>query len=554
MLLATLLLAAGVSLEIAPQGTADMTGAVMDAVDAARAAGGGEIRFAKGAYHFRSPSRMRFFVSNHDNPDPRNVFVPLTNVTDVALVSGGADFVFHGEGVGLMLSDARNVTVRGIRLDYAVPFFTEARFMRYDGGCPVVRTAPPQFALAVEDGRLVSVGDRWKGKPRLAGVFSGKSGVFGGWRWFDGKATDLGGGVFRIEDDWRKVRFAAPPEPDDVIQIRDGYRPNPTVFVCRARGTVFEDCVIHSSAGIGILAQRSENITVRGSGRAEERKAGSFVKPGAGRLTSLQADATHFSNCKGKITVENCLFEGMSDDAINVHSTCLMIETKPAADRILCRYKHKQSVGFEVFLPGESLRYIRARTLETVEKTVKVMSAEMTAFDMVELTLAEPVPAGIGVGDAVENADWQPAVDFKRNIVRNSTPRATLFTTPGRVLCEGNLFDHVAGQAVHMSADARDWYESGACSDVTVRGNVFRDCMICGGKGVIQIDPNVKDLKAQKARYHRNILIEDNVFEQEKGPLVFARSVSNLVWRANRVTGDKSFDIEFCEGVKFDEP
>ncbi len=554
MLLATLLLAAGVACEITPQGTADMTKTVMGAVDTAREAGGGKIVFKKGVYHFRSPSRMRFFVSNHDNPDPRNVFLPLTNATDVALVADGADFVFHGEGIGLMLSDVRNVTVRGIRLDYAVPFFTETHFVRYDSGCPVIRTAPPQFALAVEDGKLVTVGDGWKAKPRLAGVFSHKTGVFGGWRWFGGAATDLGDGVFRIEDDWSEVRFAAPPEPGDIIQIRDGYRPNPTIFLYRARNPSFEDCVVHSSAGIAILAQRSENITVRGSGRAEDRKAGSFVKPGIGRLTSLQADATHFSNCKGQITVENCLFEGMSDDAINVHSTCLMIESKPSHDRILCRYKHKQSVGFEVFLPGETLRYIRARTLEPVEKTVKVLSAEMKAFDLVELVLAEPVPEGFGVGDAVENADWQPAVDFKRNIVRNSTPRATLFTTPGRVLCEGNLFDHVAGQAVHMSADAWDWFESGACRDITIRNNVFRNCMICSGKGVIQIDPNVKDLKAQKGRYHRNIIIESNVFEQKKGPLVFARSASNLVWRANRVIGDKTFDIEFCDDVRIDEP
>ena len=99
----------------------------------------------------------------------------------------------------------------------------------------------------------------------------------------------------------------------------------------------------------------------------------------------------------------------------------------------------------------------------------------------------------------------------------------------------------------------KDWYESGACEDVTIRRNVFRDCLLVRGKGVIQINPNVKDLKAQRRRYHRNVVIEENVFEQMRGPLLYARSVSNLVWRANRTTGAKGFDVDFCDDVKIEE-
>ena len=34
-----------------------------------------------GVYHFLSPTAMRFYVSNHHNQMPRNVFLPLTNLT-----------------------------------------------------------------------------------------------------------------------------------------------------------------------------------------------------------------------------------------------------------------------------------------------------------------------------------------------------------------------------------------------------------------------------------------------------------------------------------------
>ena len=527
----------------------------MAAVESVRAAGGGEIRLGRGTYHFRSPRPARFYVSNHNNPMPRNVFITLENLSDATVSGedGGVDFAFHGEGTGIRVEKCANLSLRGIRLDYSTPWFVETRFESFDMGRPVVKSAPPQFSLAVEDGRLVSLGEGWKGLPRLFGVFDSDTGEFRGWRWTKGEATALGGDRFRLEDDWRSLGFAAAMSSGDVVLARDPFRPNPAIFVNRSVDTRIEDCVIQSSPGIGLLAQRSENVAFCGSGRAGERRAGSFAKPGCGRLTSIQADATHFSNCKGMVVVENCLFEGMSDDAINVHATCLQIESMPDVHTLVCRYRHVASVGFEVFQPGETLRFIKTGTLEEVEKTVKVQAARMTGVDRVELALDKALPQGIGVGDAVENADWQPAVVFRRNLVRNCTARGALFTTSGSVLCESNVFEHVANQPILLEGDASEWYESGGCRDVTIRRNVFRDCMRLFGKGMIQIAPNVRNLAGQRVRYHRNIAIEENEFEQRSTSLLYARGVSNIVWRANRTAAKPQFDVADCEAVKIDE-
>jgi hypothetical protein len=158
----------------------------------------------------------------------------------------------------------------------------------------------------------------------------------------------------------------------------------------------------------------------------------------------------------------------------------------------------------------------------------------------------------------VENADWQPAVVFSRNVVTCSRPRATLFTTPGKVLCESNRFERIAGQPIHLSADAADWFESGACRDVTIRGNVFKECFTQykgGRRGLITVNPNIKDIGSQKERYHRNILVEGNTFDCGDIPLVWAWSVSNFVWRGNSVrrpagAKTKPFIFEHCEAVK----
>jgi len=516
-----------------PRGDEDRTAEVLAAVKS-----GATLRFAKGEYHFRSPSKLSYYISNHDNPQPHSVFLPVTNVTDLTIIGDGAAFVFHGNGIGMTLMDTRRATVKGIAFDWSRPPFTEARVESAEGERIVLRSDPKQCPVSVEKGRLFAVGEGWHAPIKIIAVFAGDTHEAilptGGF----GSLKALEGGAFSVEVNAK--RLVRPLRRGDVAVLRDTFRPSPGVSLCRAHDTLLEDCSIHAGDGMGLVAQRCENVTVRGSGRAADATAGAFARKGTGRALSLQADATHFSNCKGQVLVENCLFEGMVDDAINVHSTCLRIESVHAPDTIVCRYMHNQSTGFEVFLPGERLRFIKAATLENGAETI-VKDAKMSDPQHVTLRLADPVPARYAPGDAVENADWQPAVVFRNNIVRNSYCRAALFTTPGKVVCEGNLFDHVPRQVIQLEGDASGWYESGGCRDVAIRGNVFRGCGYIRGEGLIQIKPNLKDIESQKERYHRNIVVEGNRFETFRMPLVRGRSVRGFAWRGNEAIYNDDF-------------
>lgn len=527
--------ALGLNLALEPRCDEDRTAEVLAAVKS-----GATLRFAKGEYHFRSPTKLCYYISNHDNPQPHSVFLPVTNVTDFAMRGDGSVFVFHGSGVGLTLMDTRRVTLKGIAFEWARPPFSEAKVLSFDGKCAVLKTDPVRFPLSVEKGRLIAVGEGWKNHVPLIEAFAGDTldpvmGVNG-----MGNVSDLGDGTIRIEMGRRKWRMTNPLRPGDIALMRSGYRPSPGISLCRAHDTLMEDCSWHGGDGMGLVAQRSENVTIRGSGKASDRTAGAFARTGSGCATALQADATHFSNCKGLVLVENCFFEATVDDAINVHSTCLKIESAPKPDTLVCRYMHKQSTGFAVFLPDERLRFIKAATLEPGAE-IAVKEARILDPRHAVITLAEPVPQGYAPGDAVENADWQPAVVFRNNIARKICARAVLLTTPGKTVIEGNLFDRVSSQVIQLEGDASGWYESGACRDVTIRNNVFRNCAFLRGEGIIQIRPNLKDIKSQKDRYHRNIVIEQNRFETPKIPLLRACSVSNLVWRSNEVIYNDSF-------------
>ena len=524
------------NLAFEPRGDEDRTAEVLAAVES-----GATLRFAKGEYHFRSPTKLYYYISNHDNPQPHSVFLPILNVTDMTMRGDGAVFVFHGNGIGMTLMDTRRVTLKGIAFEWARPPFSEAKVVSFDGKGAVLKQDPARFPLVVEKGRLIAVGEGWRNHVPLIEAFAGETldpvmGVNG-----MGMVSDLGDGTIRVEMGRRKWRMARPLRPGDIALIRSPYRPSPGISLCRAHDTLMEDCTWHGGDGMGLVAQRCENVTIRGSGKASDRTAGA---------------STHFSNCKGLVLVENCFFEATVDDAINIHSTSLMIESMPKPDTLVCRYMHKQSTGFEVVLPGERLRFIKAATLENgVEAVVK--EARIIDPRHVTIRLADPVPSCYGRGDAVENADWQPAVVFRNNIARMICARAVLLTTPGKTVIEGNLFDSGSSQVIQLEGDASGWYESGACRDVTIRNNVFRNCAFLHGEGIIQIRPNLKDIKSQKERYHRNIVIERNRFETPRIPLLRACSVSNLVWRSNDVIyndafparGKEPFVIDYSENV-----
>lgn len=477
-------------LTFSPKGEADRTAELMAAIES-----GNEIHLEAGEYHFyrKSAADKSIYVSNHDQPMPRKVFLPIEGKENLKIEGDNVKFIFHGRGLGILLLDTKNVTLSGISLDWNVAMIGEAIITDIKKNGEVKAEWVVQCC--------------WP-KPKVMML-------------------------------WDKDTHSIVPETGDYcdltkakvgdrITYRSWERPNPAVCLYRATDTVFQDFVIHSAYGMGLLAQRSENITILSGG----------VFPREGSFTSTLADATHFSNCRGLIVSKGATYAGMMDDAINVHSTCLKIIEKRGPSTILCEYMHPQAIGFEVFEPGERIRVIRAPILTNgAEMTVKKVTKLDPRHVLIDYSLTDfgEDPA-FDIGDAVENATYQPAVTFIGNTVKNNRARGALFTTPKSVLVEGNLFENVSGTAILLAGDAGGWYESGACEDVTIRGNTFVNCLtsryqFC--EAVITAYPMVADLANQSVPYHKHIKIEDNIFRCPQKPLYFFLSTDDITYSNN---------------------
>lgn len=299
---------------------------------------------------------------------------------------------------------------------------------------------------------------------------------------------------------------------------------------------------------MGLLAQMTENITLDGFSvclRGDDDP----------RFFTTQADATHFSACKGVIISRNGLYEGMADDAINVHGTYLRITKRVDDHTLQGRYMHPQAWGFIWGESGDSVQFVESEKMELAGDHHINTIASIKSIDRpthfgakeFEISFTQKLPTEISEAGSfgVENLTWTPEVIFAGNTIRNNRARGSLFSTPRRVVCEDNLFDHTHGTAILLCGDCNGWYETGACTDVIIRNNRFVNALTANYQftnAVISIYPVIPNLKEQEAYFHSGIIIENNTFEMFDKPILYAKSTDGLVFRNNIVKYNNEFE------------
>jgi hypothetical protein len=523
-----------------PDSRMNAVAAVQRALEAARSVPSPVIVFPKGRYDFWPQYAVErdYFESNTTANNPKRLAILIDAFRGLTIEGGGSTFVFHDRIQPFTVDLSSEITIRNLSIDWDIPLTAEATVDAATDEHVDLRIDDRQFPFVIEQGKVVFVGEGWKSEWSSAMEFDGRSlrvvpgtgdaGVFGpGWR--DYRAETLERGRVRL-----LRRFARRPAVGNVLVLRHSARDHAGLFVEDSRDVTIENVTLHHAAGLGLLAQFTENLTVR------HFKA---VPSPARRVLSGHDDGIQASNCRGLVLIEGSRFHGLMDDPVNVHGTSVKIVERPAPDRLVCRFMHEQSTGMMWGRPGDRVGFIAHESMRTVG------DGALTSFrpidrDTFEVRLQKPVPAEIAAGDALENLTWSPDVTIRDNDFDSNRARGLLVSTPGRVLIEGNRFQS-SGAAILIAGDANDWYESGAVRDVTIRGNEFGEACLGSpyqfGEGIITILPEIP--KPDPAYpFHRNIRIEDNTFRPSDYPVLYAKSVDGLVFTGNRIVRSRYYE------------
>lgn len=503
------------------------------------------LRFPEGRYEFheKGAAVREYYISNHDQTNPKKVGIALEDMKNLTLDGQGSEFVFHGRMLPVSLLRSENCLLKNFSIDFENPHIAQVKIVENDPQDGIVFEPAPWVDYRIaKDSIFEAYGEGWTMRHSWGIAFDGDT------KHLVYNTSDIGcptKGASEVAPrrihapGWKDARLV----PGTVVAMRGWGRPTPGIFLSHDVNTTIENVKVHYAEGMGLLAQLCENITLE--------KFGVCLKGDADpRYFTTQADATHFSGCKGKIVSCNGLYEGMMDDAINVHGTYLKV-VKRVDDRTLVgRYMHGQSWGFEWGCPGDEVQFIRSNTMELVGKQNKIISIRPYDKEQTEgareflITFQEPVDQVINEqsGFGIENLTWTPEVLFSGNVIRNNRARGSLFSTPRKTIVENNLFDHTSGAAILLCGDCNGWFETGACRHVIIRKNRFVNALtnlFQFTNAVISIYPEIPDLKGQQQYFHGGpeggIVIEDNEFETFDAPILYAKSVEGLVFRNNTI-------------------
>lgn len=509
------------------------------------------ISLPKGTYHFYEKGTFlcEYYISNHDQDNPKRVVFNFDEWENLVFDGNGSKFIFHGRLLPFTLKNSKNCKLKNFSIDFENPHIAQVKIVENQTEKGIVfRTEDWVNARISSDNTFEVYDEAWTVKPVTGIAFEPKTNHIV-YRTSDlicdfSQCEQIDSNLF-FAPNWKDERL----KPQTKIALRNYYRPAPAIFLVENYNTEIENVKVHYAEGMGLLAQLCENITLNNFSVCLEEESG--------RVFTTQADATHFSSCKGRIISKNGLYENMMDDAINVHGTYLKIVQKIDNNSLIAKYMHNQSWGFKWGEMGDEVQFVSSNTMEVIgEKNIissikpynsdDILGAKefLICFEKnIDSTIFEKESVGI------ENLTWCPEVIFTENIIRNNRARGALFSTPKDVIVENNFFDHTSGTAILLCGDCNGWFETGACRNVTIRNNRFVNAltnMFQFTNAIISIYPEIPNLAEQKQYFHggeeQGIVIENNLFETFDQPIVFAKSLNGLIFRENKIVQNSDYE------------
>ena len=308
-------------------------------------------------------------------------------------------------------------------------------------------------------------------------------------------------------------------------------------FIIRSKNTTLENFRILNGGGMGILGMYSENITLDGlKFFCDERSHG---------IATNAADAVHLISCFGKVEIVNSVFEGMKDDAINVHGNYYTVES--VADGAIYAKLNTDvqanpavNAHYKMFGEGDKISIYRKNT--TVEKQTLLIDRTETTDNFHTTLYVNGDVSGIESGDSIENMSIQADLHIKNCRFGKALTNLRL-QTRGKVLIE----DCECYLRILLSGDKNYWYEGSPINDITIR-----NCRFVTEHAKIVACPEF-EISDDSPYYHSGIRITENTFDSQTA--INLSHCKNVVFKNNINSKGLPFLNVFnnCANLEVDE-
>jgi parallel beta helix pectate lyase-like protein/pectate lyase-like protein len=329
-----------------------------------------------------------------------------------------------------------------------------------------------------------------------------------------------------------------------------GYHRNNLRFM--SKGDAFVQ-LARGHAGAVLLARQCEdlfieNVTVHASpslvvGLVGNNKAivvralAARFPDDSDRLITANADGVHCQQNRAGPIIEQCYFEGMADDGINIYTPPNIVHEVRSPTELVV------SAGCYLCEPGDQFQVVNPKTGSVRGRvTLKAMRREGRKLVFI---LEHPIEGVVGGKDKTDadtlyNLDACGAGFQIRGNHMNGNRRYGCLLRAGGGIVENNRFEDTTGGGVVMTNEP-DWPEGPVPWGITVRGNTFLRGGLCQGyansaQGAALVVKGMKlGQRLATGRGVRDIVIEDNEFIDRAGAAIFIGGTQGVVIRNNRM-------------------
>lgn len=489
------------------------------------------IVFKKGTYYINSDNcrQRKFYITNtvadeeyskDEIPHLSKAAISFNSIKNLVFQANGSTFVIDGKCTNISVENCENITLDGLIIDVKNPGLNEVTVEKVNKHS-VEFSIDKDSTYICESGKYYFTGKGFKRRFYSKSEFSAPARV----------RKNTPDKIERVKNPFASCLSVKEISPrkfkaiyfstrrflrGDRFYLFSTRRDCVGIFVDKCKNFVLKNTKQCFNYSLALVCQRSENITVENVDFSPSESSG--------KLMSSLADFIQICMCKGEVRVTGSNFCGACDDVINVHGINMIIE-EIRDNKLKLAFKHPQTHGFNPFCAGDGIKYVDAKTLED-KGEAEIISSELIDEYTVEVCVDSVKSAQ--VGEAVEDITLCPDLYFSGNTLKRITTRGVLVTTRGKVVIENNLLSNFTMAGVLLSDDAKSWYESGACHNVTVRNNVFEDF---SAEYITVLPENAKNINC----VHKNIKIENNKFNSDSDRGIYIKCAENVCIENNKI-------------------
>ena len=319
----------------------------------------------------------------------------------------------------------------------------------------------------------------------------------------------------------------------DRVCIRHTMYGPSAITLSDSNDTLLKNITMHSVPGMGIVVlPRCKNLTIDGFKI--------IAKEGSNTLMPGNCDGIHLTGLCGKLVMKNCAFDGMGDDALNVHSTAGTITGLIDERTIKCGYCKKGPDGTlpERWCEPEDVIKVFDPVSMAHTGTLKAISFKdgILEFELISGTYKQ--------GDTMQNTTYAPALEIDNCVVKNTRARGFVVQTEN-VEIKNCYFFGMSSNAIKVAPCFSYWYEVGPTNNFYFHDNVIEKCaFVTPGTPIIGILTNHKVSDNTISHLHKNVRIENNIIKRAHSNCITVMATDGVKVSGNRFENRQEKDID----------